>query len=56
MSSVEKRLGDKVSSEKRGKIREAVKRLEEAPYKGVRKEMNKLKEIITLLEADHGER
>jgi len=56
MSSVEKRLGDKVSSEKRGKIREAVKRLEEAPYKGVRKEMDKLKETITLLEADHGER
>jgi len=56
MSSVEKRLGDKMSSEKRRKIREAVERLDEVPYEGVRKEMNKLKEIITLLEADHGER
>jgi len=55
-SSVEKRLGDKVSTEKRGKIREAVNRLEEAPHKDVRKEMNRLKEMITLLEADHGER
>jgi len=56
MSSVEKRLDDKVPSEKRRKIREALKRLEEAPYKGIRKEMNKLKEMITLLEADNGER
>ena len=55
-SSVEKRLGDKVSTEKRGKIREAVKSLEEALYKDVRKEMSKLKEMITLLEADHRER
>jgi molecular chaperone DnaK len=56
VSSVEKRLRDVVSCEERGKIREAVKRIEEAPYKDVRKEMNKLKEMITLIDADHGER
>jgi len=55
VSSMEKRLWDKVSSEERGKVEEAVKRLEMAPYKGVGKEMNKLKEMITLLEADYGE-
>jgi len=55
VSSVEKRLGDEVSSEERGKIREAVKKLEEAPYKDLGKEMNKLKEMINLLEADYGE-
>jgi len=56
MASVEKRLGDKVSSEKRRKIREAVSRLEEAPYKDVGKEMNKLKEMVILLEADNEEK
>jgi len=56
VSSVEKRLKDEVSCEEIGKIREAVKRIEEAPYKDVRKEMNKLKEMITLIEADHGGR
>jgi len=55
ISSVEKRLGDKVSSEKRRKIREAVERLEEVPYTDVRKEVNKLKEMMTILEADHRE-
>jgi len=54
--TVEKRLGDEVSGEEKGKIREAVRRLEEATYKDVGKEMNKLKEMITLLEAGHGER
>jgi hypothetical protein len=53
MCSIEKRLDNKTFSEERRKIREAVRRLEEAPYKGVGKEMNRLKEMITLLEADH---
>jgi len=56
VSSLKKRLGDEASSEERRKFEEAVKRLEEVPHKDVRKEMNKLKEMITLLEADHGER
>jgi len=56
VSTVEKRLGDEVSGEEKGKIREAIRRLEEATYKDVGKEMNKLKEMITLLEAGHGER
>ena len=56
VSSVEKKLRDEVSSEERRKVEEAVKRLEGAPYKDVGKEMNRLKEMITLLEADYGER
>jgi molecular chaperone DnaK len=56
VSSMKKRLGDEVSSEERGKFDEAVKRLEEVPHEDVGKEMNKLKEMITLLEADHEER
>jgi len=56
MSSVEKRMGNVVSIEKREKVREAVERLEGASYKDVGKEMNKLKEMIALLEADRGER
>jgi len=54
VSSVEKRLKDEVSSEEKLKIREAVKRLEEAQHKDLEKGMNKLKEMIILLEADHG--
>jgi molecular chaperone DnaK len=50
-SAVEKGLGDKTSSEERREIAETVKRLEEAPYRHTEKEMNKLKGIITLLEA-----
>ncbi|KPV63545.1 MAG: molecular chaperone DnaK [Candidatus Bathyarchaeota archaeon BA2] len=56
VSSVEKRLRGKVSREERRKVEEAVKRLEGTPYKDVGKEMNKLKEMIILLEADYGER
>jgi len=56
VSSMEKRLRDKVSSEERRKVEKVVKRLEGAPYKDVGKEMNKLKEMIILLEADYGER
>jgi len=56
VSSVEHKLGDKLSTEERRKIKKAVKRLEEAPYKDVEKETTELKEMITLLEADYGER
>jgi len=56
VSSVEKRLREKVSSGEKRKVEEAVKRLEETPYKDVGKEMNKLKEMMVLLEADRGER
>jgi molecular chaperone DnaK len=56
MCSVEKRLSDKAFGEEIRKIRETVKRLEEAPYKDAGKEMKKLKEMVTLLEAIHGER
>ena len=50
--AVEKRLGDRASSEERRKIAETIKRLEEAPYRHIEKEMNKLKGMITLLEAE----
>jgi len=56
MCSVEKRLSDKAFGEEIRKIRETVKRLEEAPYKDAGKEMKKLKEMITLLEVVRGER
>jgi hypothetical protein len=56
MYSIEKKLSDKEFSEEIRGIRETVKRLEEAPYKNTRKEMNKLKETIALLQAAHGER
>ena len=56
LSSVERRLCDKLSSEERRKIREAVKRLEEAPYERVSEEIIRLKEMAYLLEADYGER
>ena len=50
--AVEKRLGDKASSEERREITETIKRLEKAPYRHTEKEMNKLKEMIILLEAE----
>jgi len=56
VSSVEKKLGDTISSEERRRVKNVVKRLERAPYKDVGKKMDRLKEMITLLEADHGER
>lgn len=56
LSSLEKKLGNRASNEDRKKIEEAAKRLEEASYKDIITEMNKLKEMITLLEANPGER
>ena len=56
VSSVETKMADKFCGEERRKIKKAVERLEEATYTGVGEEMNKLKEIITLLEAEHGKR
>ena len=53
MSSVEKRMGDRMFNEKSKKIREAVERLEEMPYKDAEKEMDKLREMITMLEVNH---
>jgi molecular chaperone DnaK len=49
--AVEKRLSDEASSEERREIAETIKRLEEAPYGHAEKEMNKLKEMMALLEA-----
>lgn len=54
--AVEKKLKDKLSTEEKRKVAEAVKRLEDAPYKDVMREMDKLKEMIALLERECGER
>jgi len=56
VSSVEHKLGGKLCTKERRKIKKAVKRLEETPHKDVEKETTKLKEMITLLEADYEER
>ncbi len=56
LSSVERKIGGNLSSKNRRQLREAVKRLEEAPYKHVSEEVIKLKEMATLLEADYGDR
>jgi molecular chaperone DnaK len=56
MCSIEKRLSDEAFSEEIRKIRESVKSLEEAPYQEAEKELKKLKEMITLIEAVRGER
>jgi len=53
-SSLESRVTDKISREERRRVGEAVKRLEAAPYKNVMKEMDKLKGMVNLLEADYG--
>jgi molecular chaperone DnaK len=50
--AVGKRLGDTAYSEERRKITETIKRLEEVSYRDAEKEMNKLREMITLLEAE----
>jgi len=55
VSSLEKRLADKLPRDERRKVQEAARRLEEAPYGDVTREMSKLKEMITLLEAAHRE-
>jgi hypothetical protein len=46
------KAGDKASSEERREITERMKMLEETSYRHVEKEMNKLKEMIILLEAE----
>jgi len=53
LSSLERNLADKLATEERRKVQQAIKRLEEVPYGDVAKEMSKLKGMIRLLEADH---
>jgi molecular chaperone DnaK len=55
LSSLERRLGDKLPREKRAKIEEAVKRLEDAQHEQIAEEALNLKEMVTLLESDYGE-
>jgi molecular chaperone DnaK len=55
LSSLERRLGDKLPSEKKTKIKEAVKRLEEAQHEQIAEEALNFEEMVTLLEADYGE-
>jgi molecular chaperone DnaK len=55
LSSLERRLCDKLPSEEKTRIKEAVKRLEEAQNEQITEEALNLKEMVTLLEADYGE-
>jgi len=55
LSSVERKLGDRLSSEKKRKLRKAFKMLEVTPYEHVNAEIIKLKEMAILLETDCGD-
>ena len=55
LSSVERKLGDRLSSEKKRTLRKAFKRLEDTPYAHINAELIKLKEMVILLEADCGD-
>jgi molecular chaperone DnaK len=55
LSSVERKLGDRLPSDKRRELKEAVEKLEEVPHERVADEAIKLRGLITLLEADYGE-
>jgi molecular chaperone DnaK len=54
LSSVERRLGSKLSNEKKKQLEESAKRLEEASHERVAEEISNLREMVTLLEADCG--
>jgi len=56
VSSLNKRLADKIPREETRRIGEVTKNLERAPYKDVVREMDKLKEIVNLLEAEYGDK
>ena len=55
LSSLERKLGDRLSSEKKRTLRKAFKKLEDTPYAHVNVELIKLKEMAILLEADCGD-
>jgi hypothetical protein len=55
LSSLERKLGDRLSSEKKRTLRKAFKKLEDTPYAHVNAEIIKLKEMAILLEADYGD-
>ena len=55
LSSVERKLGDRLSSEKKRTLRKAFKMLEVTPYEHVNAEIIKLKEMAILLETDCGD-
>lgn len=55
LSSVERKLGDRLSSEKKRTLRKAFKMLEVTPYEHINAEIIKLKEMAILLETDCGD-
>ena len=55
LSSLERKLGDRLSSEKKRTLRKAFKKLEDTPHAHVNVELIKLKEMAILLEADCGD-
>ena len=55
LSSVERRWGEKLSIKNKRRLKEAVKKLQDAQYERVKEEIVNLREMITLLEADYGD-
>jgi len=54
VSSAEKRWADKIPTEERMRMEEAVKKIEEVPSETAARETEKLKQMINLLEANYG--
>ena len=55
LSSLEKRLGSKLPDETRKKIEATIKKIEEGSHTNVAEELRNLREMVTIIEADHGE-
>jgi molecular chaperone DnaK len=55
LSSLERKLGDKLSSKKKTNLRKAVEKLENTPCEYITEEVVKLRGTLALLEADYGE-
>jgi len=56
VSSVKRKLADKIPKDEKKRIEEAIENLEGAPYEDVTREMDKLKEIVNLLETEYGDK
>jgi len=53
--SLEKRLGSKLPDETKKKIEATIKKIEEGSHTNVTEELRNLREMVTVIEADHGE-
>ncbi len=55
LSSLEKRLGSKLPNETKKKMEATIKKIEEGSHANVNEELRNLREMVTVIEADHGE-